>query len=267
MFLINNIDDFVWRALLGGIGITLVAGPLGCFIVWRRMAYFGDTLAHSALLGVALGFLLGLQNINFTIIIVCIMIALLLFLLQEQKRLATDTLLGILAHSTLALGLIAIAYLQGIRTDLLGYLFGEILAITTEDLYRIYIGDVIVIILLLFIWRPLLAMTVHEELAQVEGVAIARTRLFFMLLIALVIAIAMKIVGILLITALLIIPPSTARYFAKTPEQMAWIASLIGSIAVIIGVMSSFLWDLPTSPTIVITATTLFMLTLFLPRT
>jgi len=258
-------DDFVWRALLGGIGITLVAGPLGCFIVWRRMAYFGDTLAHSALLGVALGFLFSL-NINLSIIIVCLIIALSLFLLQEQKRLATDTLLGILAHSALALGLVTITFLPGIRTDLLSYLFGEILAITIEDLYRIYIGNSIVFALLFTIWHPLLSMTVHEELARIEGIAIARTRLIFMLIIALVIAIAMKIVGVLLITSLLIIPASTARYFAKTPEQMAWIASLIGSIAVIIGVISSLWWDLPTSPAIVIAATCLFILTLLLPK-
>jgi len=270
-------DDFLWRALLGGLGVALVAGPLGCFIVWRRMAYFGDTLAHSALLGIALGFLLNLKWTVFkltlnsilmlTTLMVCIAIALLLVFLQSQKRLATDTLLGILAHSALSLGLVALAFLQGqgLRIDLYAYLFGDLLAVTRTDLYWIYGGGGVILLGLMFIWQSLLSITLHEELAQVENVPVIRVRLLFMLMVALVIAVAMKIVGILLITSMLIIPPATARHFARTPEQMAWLASLIGGIAVALGLTMSWHWDSPTGPSIVVAATLLFTVTFLWP--
>ncbi|MEN8214877.1 MAG: iron chelate uptake ABC transporter family permease subunit [Pseudomonadota bacterium] len=263
-------DDFLWRALIGGIGIALIAGPLGCFIVWRRMAYFGDTLAHSALLGIALGFLLNSviqlklnTLLTLSTLTVCITIAILLVILQSQKRLATDTLLGILAHSALSLGLVALAFLQGegLRIDLYAYLFGDLLAVTRLDLYWIYGGAGMTLLCLIFIWQPLLSITVHEELAQVEGIPVAWVRLLFMLMVALVIAVAMKIVGILLITSMLIIPAATARSFARTPEQMAILASLIGSIAVAMGLYLSWHWDTPTGPSVVVAASFLFMLT------
>lgn len=254
-------DDFLWRALLGGVGIALITGPLGCFIVWRQMAYFGDTLAHSALLGIALGFVFD-TNLNISVLLVCIVIALLLVFLQQQKRLATDTSLGILAHSTLSLGLVLLAFLEGLRIDLSAYLFGDLLAVTRIDLYWVYGGGSFILLSLLFIWQPLLSMTVQEELAQVEGVAVKWVHLIFMLLVALLVAIAMKIVGILLITSLLIIPSATARFFAHTPEQMAFLASLIGCVAVILGLSLSWFWDTPTAPSIVLMATCLFIVNL-----
>ncbi len=267
------IDAFLWRALLGGLGVALIAGPLGCFVVWRRMAYFGDTLAHSALLGIVLGFALDLQwhfSSQFTLntlltlstLVVCIIIALLLVLLQQQQRLATDTLLGILAHSALSLGLVALAFLQGegLRIDLHAYLFGDLLAVTWSDLYWIYGGSALILLGLIFIWSPLLSITLDEELAQVEGVPVTWVRLLFILMVALVVAITMKIVGILLITSLLIIPPAAARSFAHTPEQMAGLASLIGSLAVVIGLYMSWQWDTPTGPSVVVAATLLFII-------
>lgn len=268
-------DDFLWRALLGGLGIAIVTGPLGCFIVWRRMAYFGDTLAHSALLGIAIGFLFQLTfdfklSLNslllFSTLIVCIAIALLLVILQSQKWFATDTLLGILAHSTLSLGLVAVAFLQsqGLRIDLFSYLFGDLLTIAYMDLYWIYAGSGLTLLGIIFIWHSLLSITIHEELAQVEGIPVVKVRLFFMVLVALVVAIAMKIVGVLLITSMLIIPPATARHFSKTPEQMAILSSLIGCIAVGLGLFISWHWDTPTGPSVVVAASLLFALTFLL---
>ncbi|EHQ51556.1 ABC transporter [Ectothiorhodospira sp. PHS-1] len=257
-------DDFIVRALLGGMAVALVAGPLGSFVVWRRMAYFGDTLAHSALLGVALGFLIGL-NVNLTVVILCVTLALVLMLLQRQRRLATDTLLGILAHSSLSLGLVAVAFLEGVRIDLMAYLFGDILAVSHEDLIWIFLGGVLALGMLAALWRPLLAITVHEDLARVEGVRVTLVSMGFMLLMALVIAVAMKVVGILLITSLMIIPAAAARRLSSTPEQMALFAALIGCLAVAGGLWGSLTWDTPAGPSIVVAAALLFAVIFSLP--
>lgn len=250
-------DDFFVRALLAGIGVAVVAGPLGCFVVWRRMAYFGDSLAHSALLGVALGFLLGVDPV-IGVIALCVCLSLLLVLLQQQRRLATDTLLGILSHSALATGLVVISLMDWLRIDLLGYLFGDILAVSVADVIWIWAGGGLALALLAVLWRKLLALTVHADLAAAEGVNVPLVRLGFMLLIALVIAIAMKIIGILLITSLLIIPAAAARRFAASPEQMAVIAALIGASAVMLGLAGSLMLDTPSGPSVVVAAASLF---------
>jgi len=258
------LDDFMIRALVGGCGIALVSGPLGSFVVWRRMAYFGDTLAHSALLGIALGYLLGI-GMTAGVIAVCVGIAVLLVLLQEQRQLASDTLLGIVSHSTLSLGLVAIAFMETMRIDLLAYLFGDILSVTWADILWIYGGGAAALAVLAFIWRRLLAITVDEDLARVEGMPVLAIRLTFMLLIAGVIAIAMKIVGILLITSLLIVPAATARRFARSPEQMAGTAAVIGMLAVMGGLTGSLFWDLPSGPSVVTSAALMFACSLMVP--
>ena len=254
-------DEFLIRALLAAIGVAVVAGPLGSFVVWRRMAYFGDTLSHSALLGVTLGFLLGADP-TVGIIAVCAVVALLLVLGERQRVLASDTLLGILSHSALSLGLVSLAFLETLRVDLIGYLFGDVLAVTWGDVSVVYIGGAVVLGVLAWLWRPLLAITVHEDLARVEGVPVRRVQIAFMLIIAVTIAIAMKVVGILLITSLLIIPAAAARALSRTPEQMAVLASIAGVLAVFGGLAGSFHWDLPSGPSIVTSAAVLFGLSL-----
>jgi len=253
------LDDFFIRALVAGVGIALITGPFGCFIVWRRMAYFGDTMAHSALLGVALAFLLDI-NVMIGVFGVAATGAVVLVLLERQRTLSTDALLGILAHSTLALGLVMVSFMAWLRIDLLGYLFGDILAVSVSDITVIYGGGAMVLLLLSRIWRPLLAGTVSEEIAAAEGLRPERARLAFMFLMAAVIAIAMKVVGILLITSLLIIPAATARRFAGGPERMAVIASLTGVVAVVGGLLGSLEFDTPSGPSIVVAALLLFIL-------
>jgi zinc transport system permease protein len=253
--------DFLLYALLAGIAVALVAGPLGSFAVWRRMAYFGDTLAHSALLGITFGLLLGI-NLNLAVAVGCLLLALILVAMQNNRFLATDTLLGILSHSTLALGLVCVSLFSNTRIDLLAYLFGDILSVSKLDLITMWLISLVVIGALIWLWRPLLAITVHEELAQVEGIPVNKVRTALMLLMALVIAIAMKVVGVLLITALLIIPAAASRRLTHTPEAMAIIASLLGATAVSLGLCASYLWDSPAGPSIVLAATCLFVFTL-----
>ena len=256
--------DFLFNALLAGLALALVAGPLGSFVVWRRMAYFGDTLSHGALLGVALGLILGVSP-ALAVTLGCVLLATLLLGLQQRQPLASDTLLGILAHSTLSLGLVAISFME-VRIDLLAYLFGDLLAVGSTDLAWILGGSALVLLLLIPLWRPLLAITVHEELARVEGLPVAAIRLALMLLIAVVIAVAMKIVGVLLITSLLIIPAAAAQRHARTPEQMAVGASALGLLAVCAGLALSWYQDTPAGPSIVISAAGLFLLSFSLPR-
>jgi len=253
--------EFLQRALLAGLGVALLAGPMGCFVVWRRMAYFGTTLSHNAFLGIALGLLLGI-NPMFAIAAAAVAVALLLVALQEgQRMLADDTLLGLLAHGGLALGLVALAFLEGVRVDLLGYLFGDVLAVGWSDLAWIWGMALAGLAGLALLWRPLLLLSVHPEIAAADGVPVLAVRLAFMVMLALLVAVAMKVVGLLLITSMLIIPAAAARAFARTPEAMAVQAALLGMLAVVAGLAGSVLWDLPSGPAMVVAATALFALT------
>ncbi|MDR0588702.1 MAG: metal ABC transporter permease [Burkholderiales bacterium] len=251
-------SPFLWRAMIGGAGVALIVGPLGAFIVWRKMAYFGDTLAHSGLLGVALGFLLGVSP-SLGVLMVCLLLAALLVFLELKERLSADTLLGLLAHTTLALGLIALAFLETTRFDLAAFLFGDLLAVTRDDLIWIGGGVAVAFAVLLKIWRPLLAATVDEELARAENVPVTKVKTAFTILVALVIACAMKVVGVLLITALLVIPAATAQRFTKSPETMALAASGVALAAVIGGLLFSLLCDTPASASVVAVATLIFV--------
>jgi len=257
-------DDFMLRAIAAGLGLSVISGPLGVFVVWLRMAYFGDTLAHSALLGIALGLLLEV-NLQLSVLLLALFMAASLLVLQQRSRLASDTLLGILAHGSLAIGLVAISFQDDVRIDLLAYLFGDILAVGNTDVLWIWAGALFGLLLLAVIWRRLLNLCVHAELAAVDGVQVAGIKLVFMLLVAVVIAVAMKIVGVLLITALLIIPAASAQRFSTGPGQMAVIATLIGAMAVVTGLFASLLLDTPAGPSIVTAATMLFLLSQLRP--
>ncbi|MEZ5823304.1 MAG: metal ABC transporter permease [Geminicoccaceae bacterium] len=253
-----ELPAFLLRAWLAGIGLALVAGPLGCFVVWRRMAYFGDTLAHAALLGVVMGVAFDLDPL-IGVTAAGVAVAILLTLLQQQRRLAGDTLLGILAHSSLALGLVALGFMEEVRIDLLGYLFGDVLAVSVRDLAFIWGGGILLLALLALVWERLLLVTLHDELAFAEGAPVLALRLFLVMLMAFAVAMAMKIVGILLITAMLVIPAATARTLSPTPERMALLAALFGATAVTLGLFASFRADTAAGPTIVVTALVLFL--------
>jgi zinc transport system permease protein len=258
------IDDFLVRAAAAGVAVALAGGPLGCLVVWRRMAYFGDALAHGALLGVVLGLAAGIDPQLGTAAI-CLALALLLILLRRQRRLASDTLLGILSHGALAAGLVGASLMAAFNADLLAYLFGDILAVGTKDLAWIFGASALAIIALAVAWRPLLASTVHEELAMAEGFKVDRANLLLMLAMAGFVAVAMKAVGVLLTTAMLIVPAATARRFARTPEEMAGFASLSGALAVILGLAGATAFDTPAGPSIVLAAMALFAVSLALP--
>lgn len=258
-------DDYIVRAVVAAVGVVLIAGPLGCFVVWRRMAYFGDTLSHAALAGVALGFLLGV-DLTVGVVAIGIFVGLALFALQSSTRVPVDTLLGILSHASLAVGMIVVSLLDNVRIDLMGYLFGDILAVNNRDVIAIYVGGAAVLGVLAWIWRPLVAFTVQPDVARAEGLPTMRARLVFIVLMAVTVALAMKIVGTLLITALLLIPPAMARRFARGPESMAVIAVGAGLLAALLGIRMSFALDVPTGPAIVAAAAVLFGVSLAVRR-
>ena len=256
------LDDFLVRALLAGIGLALVTGPAGCFVVWRHLAYFGETIAHSALLGVVLALVLQIDLVIGIFVSACL-VTLLMFYLQRRGSLPADTVLGLLAHGGLATGLVILGFFPNIRIDLQALLFGDILAVSRTDLALIWGGGALVLAALGRIWRPLLTATVNADLATVAGLHPERTRLIFGLLTATVIAVAIKIVGILLIVALLVIPPATARRFAASPEQMAAFAAGAGVLAIAGGLFASARLDTPSGPSIVVAALLLFAVTRF----
>ena len=258
-------EPFFQRALLAGLAIASVAGPVGCFIVWRRMAYFGETLAHSGLFGVGLGLLLGL-SLTLGAVATGVGVALLLMLLKSRRVLAPDPLLGILSHTSLAMGIVTVGLVTGAAGDHMDLLFGDILTVSWKDVTTVAIGGAVVLLVLGVLWRDLIAMSVHEDLAQAEGINVKRVELGFVLLIALMTAISMKIVGLLLITALLVIPAAAARRLSKSPEGMALVAAVLASLAVIMGLLLSAFANAITGPAIVLSAGLLFVLTLLRPQ-
>ena len=249
--------ELFWPALAGGLLTALVCGPLGSLLVWRRLAYFGDSLSHAALLGVGLSLLLSIPG-WIGIITVCLTMAALLGLLMKRPELASDTLLTILATSSLSLGLIVTSFVDGLRVDLMAYLFGDLLALAPGDLPPLLIGAVLILGILAWQWRGLVASSISEELAAVDGIPVERLRLLLLILLALVVTAAMKVVGVLLITALLVIPAAVARRLARTPEQMAIGASVTGMVAVATGLAASLQWDLPLGPAIVVAGAGMF---------
>ncbi len=251
------LDDFMVRAGLAGLGVALAAGPLGCFVVWRRMAYFGDATAHAAILGVALSLAFSF-SITFGVLLAAFAMAMAISSLSG-RGLAVDTLLGVAAHAALAIGLVAMALTSDRTIDIDAYLFGEILAVGRLDLALIWAGAALVLGLLYWRWSALLTATINEELACASGVDPRRERLILTLALALVVAAALKVVGALLITAMLIIPAAAARRYARGPEAMAATAALIGAVAVAGGLRASWVLDTPTGPTIVVAATVLFL--------
>lgn len=253
-------SDFILEAVIAGVLIALAAGPMGCFLVWRKMAYFGDSMSHSALLGIAIGIAIGVSH-SVGIIFICIIFTCILGILEQQGNLATDTILGILAHSCLSLGLIGIS-LMNHTINLETILFGDILTITTNELYWIFLGVALIMVCIYSVWPSLLLVTINEDLAMAEGIAVKKIKWFFLGLLSIMVAFSVQLIGILLLMSLMIIPAAAARQWVMSPSNMAFVAMCIGSISIILGVWLSIILDVPTTPCIVLCATFVFVCSL-----
>ncbi|MBV1867952.1 MAG: metal ABC transporter permease [Marinosulfonomonas sp.] len=254
------LDDFMLRAILAGVGLSLVAGPLGSFVVWRRMAYFGDATAHAAILGVALALAFSI-SVTIGALVVALAVGLAVSALSGRGH-SADTSIGVISHTALALGLVAISFVKGVRVDLNAFLFGDILTVTSAEVLWVWVGSILALLLLVWRWSALLTATLNEELAASAGINARREGMILTLVLAAVVAIALKLVGALLIAALLIVPAAAARGFARSPEMMAVLATVFGMLATVIGVFASYALDTPTGPTIVVAAGGLFALSL-----
>ena len=258
-------DDFFVRALVAGIGMAIVAGPLGCFVIWRRLAYFGDTLAHSGLLGITIGVILNI-DLSFSVFVISGIIAFFLLFLQKKTKLAGDSLLGLLAHSSLAIGLVFIAILSTIRFDLMGLLLGDILSVSINDILIIWFGGGLLLLVLFFISKSLFAATISYDLAKAEGMNPELSNYIFTILLAGIIAISIKMIGVLLITGLLLIPPAMSRNFSNSPKQMIIFSIIGGVVSVIIGLFCSLQLNTPSGPSIIVASMLLFVLSLFFKK-
>ena len=252
------LSDFMLRATIAGLGVALIAAPLGCFVVWRRMAYFGEATAHAALLGIALSLALELPIFAGTLVAALLMAWIVTQL--SGRELASDTLLGVTAHAGLALGLVVASFLTGVRIDLMAYLFGDILAVTLSDLYIIWFGVIIGLALIYWRWSPMLISTLNEELAYSNDINPKREKLFLTLALAVTVAVSIKVVGLLLISALLIIPAAAARNISQTPETMVITTALIGVISAVSGLQFSYFFNSPPGPSIVCVSLVCFLI-------
>lgn len=258
MLILSFLQDEVFlRGFLILLVLSFLTAPVGCFVVWRKMSYFGATLAHSTLLGAVLGILLGVGMmvgvIGFTVIL-----AITLGLLIRERYLSADALLGMMAHFILAVGLIAVSVMDDLRIDLMAYLFGSVFAVDKSIFYAMIIVTLIAVFVLIFYWKAFLNLTVCQEIAQAERLISGKTELIFVICLAATVSLGMQAVGALLIIALLIIPAITARLFAKSMLSMVVYSWLITITSIVCGMILSLYLDLPAEASIVVFSGLLF---------
>lgn len=252
-------DNFILNAILAGVGIALITGLLGCFVVWKKMAYFGDSLSHSAVLGIGVGLYLGI-NYNISIIFIILIFALLLSYLQNRSSFSNDTLLGILAHGSLSIGIIFISMSKNTNFNLEAILFGDILVVSKLEIYSIYLIAILVYVLIICNWKSLLLNIINKDLAKSQNINNFKMDLILTSLMALVIAVSIQIIGVLLIISMLIIPASTAKQLVNNPRNMVIISTIIAILTLLAGILLSYNFDIPSGPAIIMVNFVLFLI-------
>jgi zinc transport system permease protein len=250
-------DNFIIYVLIAGAGLAVSASIIGCFVVWRKMAYFADSMSHSSLLGIAIGLFFAI-DFNVAVLMVALLFAGFLLILEQKKIIANDSLLGVLSYGFLAVAVIIINSID-LDIDLHSYLFGDILAIGLNDIYFIYSMLVVVLLFVVRYWHELILLTLNEDIARAEGVPVFLLKLVFMLILAFFVALSVQFVGALLIGAMLIIPVASARFVSKSALFMLGVSILINIISIISGVFLSMHFDTPTGPSIVAISAAIFV--------
>ena len=259
------LDDFLVRSVIAGLIMVVIAAPMGCLMVWQRLAFLSDTLGHAAVMGVGLGLLLEVTPV-FGVLAVALLIVFSLNRVNSFNSALSETTLAIISHTGLAGGIILVGLLPAQSVNLEAILFGDLLATTSADLTRLLITTVVLLLLLLHHWRSFVAVSVSREIAQAEGIEVRKVQFLMYIMIALLVAVMMKVMGVLLIAAMLVIPTTSARLFSRSPEQMVAVSALYGLGALVGGISSSFQFDWQTGPAIVVSATMLLLVTLAITR-
>jgi zinc transport system permease protein len=263
--MIDWLDDFLVRSILAGLMMVSIAAPMGCLMVWQRLAFLSDTLGHAAVLGVGIGLLLEV-NPMFGVLAVVILIVFSLSQVANFNNALSETTLAIISHTGLAGGLILLGALPSNSVSLEAILFGDLLATTRADLLMILLTTLILLILLLRHWRPFVALSVSREIAQAEGISVRKEQFLMYMMIALLVAVLMKVMGVLLIAAMLVIPTTSARLLSHNPEKMVFFSAVFGILSLAGGITSSFQFDWQTGPSIVLSATAFLIITLLVTR-
>jgi zinc transport system permease protein len=258
-------DDLMVRAIVAASLVGALAGMLGSFVLWKRMAYMGDAMGHASLLGVVLGLMLGILPVSM-VLAVAIAVGMLLSLLHKDKRLPFDALLGVVSTGGLAAGLLLYSTLPTRQVDLYGYLFGDVLAVSQTQIYLLMAALVVQSAFIISQWRSLVRMIMHGEIAHVEDVPVAMLQTALTVMIAVTVALALQVVGMLLITAMLVVPPLAARMLSTSPAQMVFCSIGIALAASAGGVWLSYAQNLSTGPSIVAAAVMLFIASLIFGR-
>lgn len=259
------LDDFLVRSVIAGLIMVAIAAPMGCLMVWQRLAFLSDTLGHAAVMGVGLGLLLEVTPV-FGVLAVALLIVFSLNRVDSFNSALSETTLAIISHTGLAGGIILVGLLPAQSVNLEAILFGDLLATTSADLVRLLITTLVLLLLLLHHWRSFVAVSVSREIAQAEGIEVRKVQFLMYIMIALLVAVMMKVMGVLLIAAMLVIPTTSARLFSRSPEQMVAVSALYGLGALAGGISSSFQFDWQTGPAIVVCAALLMLVTLAITR-
>ena len=255
------LDEYLWRSIAAGLIMVSIAAPMGCLMVWQRLAFLSDTLGHAAVLGVGVGLMLQLVPIV-GVLAVALLIVFSLSRVSNFNTALSETTLAIISHTGLAGGIILVGLLPARSVNLEAILFGDLLATSRTDLLELLATTLVLAVLLVRHWREFVALSVSREIAQAEGIAVRRVQFLMYAMIALLVAVMMKVMGVLLIAAMLVIPTSSARLFSSSPEQMVAISALYGLGALGGGIASSYHFDWQTGPAIVVSATALLLVSL-----
>ncbi len=246
-------SDFLIHALLASLGVALLAGPIGCLMIFKRVACLGDTLAHGAIFGVSLGLLTGIDP-TITLAGVTIAWVTMLWYLNKDQTVSTDTAMAFLTHSALAVSIVLFAFVPLGAPNLMEAFIGNILTVGRADLWLIFGMDIVFGVLIALFWKKWILIAVHPDLAAASHIRVQSLRILFLMMVGLFIAFSIKMMGALLVPAFLIIPALAARSFAKTPEQMAFMATGIAILSAVTGLFASDKWDTPTGPMMVCAA-------------
>ena len=257
---------YLARALLAALFLAPLCAVLGVFVTARRMAFFSDTIAHAALAGVALGFLLGFAEPTLPMVLFSLGVAIAMFWLRENTELLTDTIMALLLSGSVALGVIILSLLKGFRAQLHAYLFGDIQAVSDGEVLMAGLLALGVGGCLFAQINPLSLLAAQEDLAHVCGVRVRRLNYLFVGMLTLTVSASIRLLGVMLVTALIVIPPAAARSISRNLRQQILFSLAVGVLSGLGGVMLSYQFDLPAGPTVVLTAIGIFIVTLIAGR-